>query len=239
VLRVTTLLLTFVGPMISTGWAPLATTLYVQNDLARFDELSRRITKIIILFTGPFFILLAGAPDTTMSVLLGERFASSATIVEILLAGFAVNLLFAQNGTALIASGARKQAAVIYGGGALVMTLLAVILIPPFGAEGAAVTTAIATVMLNVLVAFSLNRRIGVHPIHRDILIVFVTMAIPAALLRLVSANASSTVAQFAAAVGLSLAWWAAMFATRVVTLSELRSFVPKRRPRSSDGTTA
>jgi O-antigen/teichoic acid export membrane protein len=235
-MRLTTLLLTFVGPMVSTGWAPLATALYVQHRYGEFDVLYRRITKLIILLTGPLFVVLAGAPDTVLSLLLGARFASpaSATIVRILLIGFAVNVLCAQNGAALIAAGARRDVGIIYGGGCALMAVLAVVLIPPFGANGAAVTTTVSIVCLNVLVAIALNRRVGTHPLHRDILTVFTTLAIPCVLLVLFGVNHQGTWACLAVAAILSLAWWGVMFATRTVRWAEFKTFIPKRGGREA-----
>jgi len=109
------------------------------------------------------------------------------------------------------------------------MAVLAVVLIPPFGANGAAVTTTVSVVFLNVLVAIALNRRVGTHPLHRDILTVFTTLAIPCGLLFLFASNHEGAWARLAVAAVLSLAWWGVMFATRTVTWAEFTTFIPRR----------
>jgi O-antigen/teichoic acid export membrane protein len=232
-LRVTTALVTFVPPLILTGFVPLATSLYVRGSLEEFRLLYSRTTKFIIVLSGPFFVLLAGAPDTVLSVLLGPRFAASGDVVRILLLGYAVNTVFGVNNAALIASAARRELAKVYGSSILLTGLLAAILIPRFGAVGAAWTTAAAIAYMNIFVGLVLKSRTGSHPLHRDIIVTASTLLLPVSFTYVVAMNTSSATSRIIAGIGLTMAWWGGLLLLRLVKVSEMRSLVPSRWLRS------
>jgi O-antigen/teichoic acid export membrane protein len=232
-LRITTAFVTFIPPLTITGFVPLATSLYVRGSTEEFKLLYRRTTKLIIVLGGPLFVLLAGAPGTVLSILLGARFAASADVVRVLLTGYAVNTIFGVNTAALIASGARRELAKVYGSSMLLMGALSALLIPRFGAVGAAWTTAAAIAFMNAYVGYVLKSRTGSHPFHKDIVVTMLTLSLPISVTCLVAINTSDAMLRVIAGVGVTLAWWGGLLLFRIIKVSEIKTFMPARWLRS------
>jgi O-antigen/teichoic acid export membrane protein len=232
-LRITTAFVTFIPPLVLTGFVPLATTIHVLGNIDEFRVLYRRATKFIIVLSGPFFVLLAGAPDTLLSLLLGPRFAASADVVRVLLIGYAVNTIFGVNSAALIASGARRELAIVYGSSILLMGALSAFLIPRFGAVGAAWATAVAIAFMNSYVGYVLKSRTGSHPFHRDIVVIALTLLVPISVTGLVAMNTSDATLRIIVGVGATLAWWGGLLLFRIIKVSEMKTLLPARWLRS------
>jgi O-antigen/teichoic acid export membrane protein len=232
-LRITTAFVTFIPPLILTGFVPLATSLYVLGSIEEFKLLYRRTTKVIIVLSAPFFVLLAGAPDTLLSILLGSRFAASADVVRVLLTGYAVNTIFGVNTAALIASEARREIAKVYISSILLMGALSALLIPRFGAVGAAWTTAAAMAFMNIYVGYVLKSRTGSHPFHRDIVVIVLTLLLPVSVTCLVAMNTSHATLRIIMGIGVTLAWWGGLLLFRLIKVSEMKTLVPARWLRS------
>jgi len=235
ILRITTAIVTLMPPLILTGFVPLATSLYVGGGAEEFRLLYRRTTKVIIVMSGPLFVLLAATPGTLLSLLLGARFAASGNIVRVLLIGYAVNTLFGVNTAALIASGARRELTKVYVSAIVVMGVLAVLLIPRFGAIGAAWTTTGAIAYMNVAVGFALRSRTGSHPFHADIVVTVLTLLVPVGVTWLVVANLTHATTRIAVGLGASAVWFGALLVLRLVTAGEIKTLAPTtwRRRRS------
>src|SRR4051812_5986452 len=127
--------------MLISQYLPAATTLHSRGDTDGFAALFRTASKLAYTATLPAILLVAAFPETALHTLFGADFPVRTSIVWILLAGQLVNLAFGLNVTALQAIGDRRVLPRVGLAVFLAMTVLALALIPPFGAVGAAVAT--------------------------------------------------------------------------------------------------
>jgi O-antigen/teichoic acid export membrane protein len=233
-LRITTAFVTLVPALMLTGFVPLATSLYVRGSADEFQVLFRRTTKFIVVLTGPVFVVLASAPESVLTILLGPRFAGVGDIVRILLIGYAVNTIFGVNTAALIASGARRELTKVYVSTMVVMVALSLLLIPPLGPVGAAWSTTGAITYLNGAVGYALNARTGAHPFHSDIAFTALALLVAIGAAWLVAAHVEPAAMKIAVGLGAATLWGAALFVFRLVTLGEIKTIAPTRRRRSA-----
>jgi O-antigen/teichoic acid export membrane protein len=151
--------------------------------------------------------------------------------VWLLLVGYVVNIALGLNSGALAAAGNRR-ALFRYGtAGFATMIVLACALIPPFGPTGAAIATSATFVVINVVLAVALARSAGILPLRTDLAVTVASSALPVTAVLALRAWGHPT--GTAAAIGVSLALWAAwlplLVALRALRLTELTRLVPRR----------
>lgn len=103
-------------------------------------------------------------PGPTLDAVFGGGFASVAVAARILGCGALVHVLFGFNGFTLEAHGLAVPTAARSGIGIVVSVVLCLILIPRYGANGAAVATTAAIGVVNLLCSVSLWRRFRIPP---------------------------------------------------------------------------
>lgn len=223
--------LVIVAPMMLMAlFITAASELSVTGDSEGFSRLYVTVSKLSVAVAMPAFLLVLSAPVEVLQFAFGERFPATPTISRLLLIGFFVNVASGANAQALLASGERRGLVRTFLWPIFAMAGSSLALIPHFGAIGAAMATTVAVIVLNAAVSWTLYRRTGVHPFHRDLVLVVVSA--PLAILGTFAIDRALGPGVWAAGLASLLAWclWIlCMKALGALQFAELRGFLPRR----------
>ena len=137
---------------------PVIAGLHARRDLARLQVLLTRSSRLVFLSSLPIalgVIVFAGP----LLRIFGLEFEGGVDALRIIAAGQLVNIAFGYPGTALVMTGHAAQLTGSVAAGAALNLALSAALVPAFGAEGAAIATAISVAGTNGLLALVLWRR--------------------------------------------------------------------------------
>jgi O-antigen/teichoic acid export membrane protein/glutathione synthase/RimK-type ligase-like ATP-grasp enzyme len=164
-------------------YLPAATRLAERFDLRGASDLYWRTTIWVAVLTFPIFAatFALGRPLTEFA--FGERYESSGIYLSILSVGYMVHAALGFNATTLVAYRQHRAVAVVNGITATVSVAAALLLIPRFGALGAAVAATATLFAQNALLQLALRRLVGIPLIDRAAVGVYVTIAVSAGLL--------------------------------------------------------
>lgn len=207
-----------------------ASELNVTGDVSGFSRLYLTVSRASVLMAMPAFLLLASAPAQVLQLAFGKQFPATPGVSWVLLIGFFVNVASGANVQALFASGHRWNLARAFLWPITAMAVSSVALIPPFGAIGAAAATTIAVVALNTSMSWTLFRATGVHPFHRNLIVV--VGSAPFAILGSFAVDHALGRGVLAAVFASLIVWCLWLLLMRVLGafhFAELRSFLPKR----------
>jgi O-antigen/teichoic acid export membrane protein len=167
-LRLTDGLMQLVPFVLAAGFVPAATRLFMRGDRNGFRDLYLESTKLGYVLAFPAVLLLGVFPEPVLHALFGAGFSVRPVLVWVLLIGYVVNLAVGTNVAALVSSGDRKRLiwANITGFGTMIVVALG--LIPPFGAVGAALATMASYLTWNAAASVALWRSSGLLPSRRD-----------------------------------------------------------------------
>jgi O-antigen/teichoic acid export membrane protein len=159
-------LLTFPLSAISFVLMPIAGEMYGRNQSAELARIYQVLTKWIFSATFPVFFILFFFPEMTISFLFGERFTDASMPLRILALSFLFNSLMGANGMLLLVMGLSRTLMNVSIFGVALNIGLNYLLIKRlgYGVIGAAVSTLISYVTLNVLISWTLYRRSRIHP---------------------------------------------------------------------------
>ena len=151
-----------------------------RKDFDRLRDAYVSVTKWEMVLTMPLLLTLLLLPVPVMTTLYGPTFSDTDTIARVLAVGFIVNVITGVNGGALVALGATRQIAI--RSTVLIVTniVLNIVLIPPFGALGAALATTIVTIALNAFNSLLIWRLARLHPLRSDTVAFFVAIVVAA-----------------------------------------------------------
>jgi O-antigen/teichoic acid export membrane protein len=213
-------------------YLPVASRAFAGGDNTEFRELYVGVSKIAYVMAFPAVIVFAAFPETILHVLYGPGFPASGLVAWLLLPGFVVNLAFGLNSSALAAVGNRRALARTGAIATAAMIVLALVLVPAFGATGAASATSATYVVLNVVVAFELVRATGVQPFRMDFVLTLLSSLGPLAAALAIRAWAGPVGfwPAFGSVIALSAVWVALLFGLRVVRRDELTRLLPAWR---------
>lgn len=223
-LRVVEQLSLLVPLVFASQYLPAATRLLREGGLEAVRDLYVRVVKLAFVAAFPAVLLLAAFPEALLHALYGGDFPVRAAIAWILLSGFAVNLALGLATSTLAAVGDRRVLLRLGSAGVATMAVLALALIPPFGAVGAATATAGSYGVITVLASVALLRTTGIHALRSDFLIVVWSSALPlaGALALRRWAGVDGLLGAAAWSVSLWFAWIAVLVAARAVRRGDL-----------------
>jgi O-antigen/teichoic acid export membrane protein len=222
-------LVMLVPGLLSAMYVTVATRLYETGEGRSFGDLYLAVSKVSVLLSLPAFTLLAIAPTQSLHLVYGARFPASPTVVWILLAGYFVTVAMGFNGQALVASGAWSTLGKALVWPAVTMVASALVLIPAWGALGAAGATTISFIVLNASLSLALHRRTGVHGLRSDR--AWFLASTPLAIV--IAAAISRSIGQgFSIAIVCSLTGWAVWVGivvwARLLRIDELKALRPR-----------
>ena len=160
-------------PLFSVGYIfmPVLSELYARG---RLDEIGRNfsiLTKWISFTTFPLFLIFFLYADTVVTYLFGMEYLASANALRILSLGYMLYNLSGQTSSILIGIGENRFTLYTSIFVASLNITLNIILVPKFGIEGAAVASAIALFLTNLIRCLKIYLKIGASPLSRNLII--------------------------------------------------------------------
>ena len=159
-------LLTFPLGAITFVFMPVAGSLYAKSLTPELKRTYQVLTKWIFSATLPIFFILFFFPETTITFLFGQRFIDASAALRILALCFLFHTFLGANGLLLVVMGKSKTIMNVSLAGVLLNVGLNYVLIKllGYGIVGAAVSTLISYVALNVMMSAILYKNSGIHP---------------------------------------------------------------------------
>lgn len=176
-------------------FTPVAARMYARDDRRGIEDLYWRTAVLVAILTFPVFALTFAGGEPVTRILYGTRYASSGLYLSILAIGQYAQAATGLNGTTLMVYGKLRFVMSI---NLLVVALnlgLNLILIPHYGALGAAIGTSVSLVLHNFLKQAGLRMGTGVSLFPRRWAGVYVWIAGGAGALLLIRQLASSSTA--------------------------------------------
>jgi O-antigen/teichoic acid export membrane protein len=184
VAQVMVLFLTAVSYMFS----PFVADLHERGERDRLDKLFKLLTRWTMAGTIPLLALLLVVPGPLLRVFGGATFAGGEAQLRILLVGQTVNVAVGAVGFILIMVGRTGVDLGVYVASFLLDLVLAIVLVPRFGTEGAAIAQTATIALSNALRLTLVWRFVHIQPFSRS----YARLLIPAAacLAAMIGANA-------------------------------------------------
>ena len=143
-------------------FVPMASRLLARGDRDGISELYWRTAAWIAIATFPLFALTFTMADDVSAAMFGEVYRSSGTYLALLSLGYYFNAALGFNGLTVKTAGRVRYTIVISLLAVVTNIGLNVLLIPPYGALGAAIATLITLITHNLLKQLGLRLGTGV-----------------------------------------------------------------------------
>jgi O-antigen/teichoic acid export membrane protein len=157
----TAMLISFVLLAFNTISQPMFAKLYTQGEMESLAATAHKATLLMTICATPVFLILFIAPEFVMSI-FGSGFAGGASTLQILSVGQFINVVTGCVGVLVVMSGnvrAYRNIQVIV---ACVVLSLNILLIPAYGAVGAAIAAACALIVQNILFGYVVWNKLGI-----------------------------------------------------------------------------
>lgn len=162
---------------VSYVFSPFVADLHERGERERLDHLFKSITRWTVAGTIPILLVMAIAPGPLLA-LFGSAFTGGSTALRILIVGQTVNVAVGAAGFVLIMAGRTGWDLGVYAASFALDLVLAIVLVPALGVEGAAIAQAITIALSNALRLALVRRAVGIWPYDRA----YARLLIPAAL---------------------------------------------------------
>jgi O-antigen/teichoic acid export membrane protein len=167
-------------------FTPVAARLFARRDYKGISDLYWQTAIWIAILSFPIFALTFSLAQPLTSTLYGARYEDSATYLALLSLAYYFNAALGFNGLTLKVFGKVYFIVVISLVAAIVNLGLNFLLIPRYGALGAAIGTASTLIAYNVLKQVGLRMGTGISPFQRRDAPVYIEIAAGASLLLIV-----------------------------------------------------
>lgn len=161
-------------------YLPAAARLQSRRDGEGLSELYWRTAAWIAVLSFPLFALTAFASEPLTVLLFGQRYASSAVLLTVLAVGLYANAALGFNGLTLQVHGKIGYTVAVNLAAAGVNVVLNLLLVPSYGAVGAATATTVTLLLHNVLKQVGLVRWTEVRRFDRRFLGVYSSVGVGA-----------------------------------------------------------
>jgi len=149
-------------------FVPVATRLVAQKAFVQLRSVYTVIAKWAVVLAAPLLVTLIVEPAPLLTRLFGAPFSQSGNIAVALSLGYCFNIVAGANGLTLVALGKSRQIGVRSVLAVVGNIALNALLIPRFGALGAAIGTSLVYAALNIANSFLIYRAARLHPLRRD-----------------------------------------------------------------------
>jgi O-antigen/teichoic acid export membrane protein len=139
-------------------YLPSASRLFARGDTAGINHLFWETSLWMSVLAFPIFLATACFARPLAIFLYGARYAPSAPILAILSLGYFINVIFAFNGVTLKVLGKIRLMVILNIVTPIIIVVFNLLLIPRYGAVGAAVATSAGLIVQNLLRQLSLWR---------------------------------------------------------------------------------
>mgnify|MGYP002762586771 CR=1 FL=1 len=127
-------------------------------------------TRWVFSMSFPAFLIMALFSDQMMHLLFGKQYAVTGTALTILAFGNLIGTTTGQTGAYLKSNNRTKIIAYNSTINLMLNMALNLVLIPLIGMVGAAIATAVSSVLMNILVLTELYRYDGTHPFSKEMI---------------------------------------------------------------------
>jgi O-antigen/teichoic acid export membrane protein len=156
-----TLSLTIVNQVI----APYVTQSYHAGEQDKLLAISRNSVRLALLAATPLALLLVIWGDFIIESVFGKQYVSIVTLpLAIIAIAQLINVAFGSVGTLLTMSGYEKDTLLGQVIALITSVTISLVLVPIYGATGAALAVAFGTIVWNGVLAIQVFRRIGIRP---------------------------------------------------------------------------
>jgi O-antigen/teichoic acid export membrane protein len=162
---------------------PVATRFVREDDFEGVQLTYATATKWVALTALPLFLLFFFFPAASLGFVYGSLYAGPTLSLQIVVAGAMVSTLVGPAAATQVSFGQTRLLVYNAGISAAVDVVLALILIPPYGAVGAAIAWATANALNPVLSIVELAVFAGVHPFRRHYIVPVALTGVPIGLL--------------------------------------------------------
>jgi O-antigen/teichoic acid export membrane protein len=153
-------LVSFVLVAVDNISAPIFAELYKRGDRTALVRTARNTVRLMVLLAAPLLILILVGPRVIMG-LFGPEFVAGARVLVILALGQAINVVAGSVGYLLMMSGHERQVRNSNIVAAVSCFILSLILVPPYGALGAAIAVSVSLLARNTYEILMVRRHLG------------------------------------------------------------------------------
>jgi O-antigen/teichoic acid export membrane protein len=147
-------------------YLPIATKVHTGQGIQEVEKLYHSSTKWIMLISLPVLLAILLDAEFIVGLMFGQAYIPAANVLRILALGYFMHAALGPNGMTLLAFGARRAIFLSTGLAALVNIVLGVMLMPVWGATGAAIAVAAALSVSNIFISVNLYLRAGIQPLQ-------------------------------------------------------------------------
>ena len=149
-------------------YTPIVSTLFGSDNLAELKRSYVTTTKWGYICTLPVFFLFALFPQAILGLLFGARYEDIAFVLQIMAFGYIINLLTGPNYHTLVSIGKTKYIIQSFLVNAVLNLVFSLLLIPPLGIAGAAVSVTLSAAIANMMLSVRLYQVLKIHPMTRS-----------------------------------------------------------------------
>jgi O-antigen/teichoic acid export membrane protein len=157
----TAFMISFILVAVNSASSPRFAEMYSKGDLKGVGRLARDTALIMALFSAPILLFLLIFPGWVMSW-YGPEFRSGGLALAILALGQYINTSSGSVQRVLMMCGYENLMRNVAAFCAVLVLLLNVLLIPPYGVLGAAIASAVTLSVQNILVAILVKQKMGI-----------------------------------------------------------------------------
>jgi O-antigen/teichoic acid export membrane protein len=168
------LLMGLIGGAFNQTTGALVAARHSQADPAGIARVLSATTRWVVFGTAPLLAIFL-AWGSSLTLLFGPSFIVSAGVTGWLAAGQFLRVVLAPPGWALSMTGKHTLELAILAGGLLVATVACALVVPEYGALGAAIATCAATALTNLTRVLVVRRNLGALPLDRDLAVITAT----------------------------------------------------------------
>ena len=143
---------------------PVISRLHTSGDRERLQDLITRTVRLSTIIAVPIALSLLMFGERLLAGLFGPEYQASYLPMMILVSGQMVNVACGSVGLLLFMTGHERDAAWSIASALTINIALGLALIPVFGAEGAAVASAVSLIAWNIFLYRRVRRRLAIHP---------------------------------------------------------------------------
>jgi O-antigen/teichoic acid export membrane protein len=162
---------------------PVTTKFFRQGDTRSIQVTYTTVTKWMLLFSLPLFLVFFFLPSASLSFVYAGRYGVIIAPLQVLVVGAFASTLLGPGSACQVAFGQTRLVMYNSAAAAAADVGLAFLLVPLYGSVGAAVAWAAATVVAAGLSVVELAVLNGVHPFHGHALVPVLALGLPVGIL--------------------------------------------------------
>ena len=152
-------------------YMPIASRLLAENKVAELKRNYQILTKWLCLISFPIITILLFVPEKVIFIIFGSKYLSASFALRLLTIAYFTHLLFGPNGTTITSIGKTKIVMYFTLAGGLINIILNSFFIPLYSINGAAFSTMVSLILINLLNGLYLYKISKIHPFNKNYVI--------------------------------------------------------------------